>query len=79
MQDKYNLGCSVIQGGNPMESVIINLMDNVLTDEDVKHINALEANHKIDDDLYATMNDIKLFFFKKGLKTGISMIDYCEK
>lgn len=79
MQDKYNLGCSVIQGGNPMERTMINLMDNVLTDEDVKHINSLEANHKIDDDLYATMNDIKLFFFKKGLKTGISMIEYCEK
>lgn len=62
-----------------MERTMINLMDNVLTDEDVKHINSLEANHKIDDDLYATLNDIKLFFFKKGLKTGISMIEYCEK
>lgn len=61
-----------------MEQAMLNLMDNVLTDEDVRHINTLESNHKIDDDLYATMNDIKLFFFKKGLKTGINIINYCE-
>lgn len=58
---------------------MINLMDNILTDEDIQYIINLERNHKIDDDLYATMNDIKLFFFKKGLKTGINIINYCEK
>lgn len=62
-----------------MEQAMINLMDNVLTEEDIRYINALEGNHKIDDDLYAIMNDIKLFFFKKGLKTGINIINYCEK
>lgn len=62
-----------------MEQVMINLMDNVLNEEDIRHINALEANHEINDDLYATMNEIKLFFFKKGLKTGVNIIDYCEK
>jgi hypothetical protein len=62
-----------------MEKEMINLMEGVFTDEDVKHISSLEASHKIDDDLYATMNDIKLFYFKKGLKTGIDMINYCEK
>jgi len=62
-----------------MEQVMINLMDNVLNEEDIRHINALEVNHEINDDLYATMNEIKLFFFKKGLKTGVNMIDYCEK
>lgn len=54
-------------------------MENVLTDEDIKYIGTLEANHKIDDDLYAAMNDIKLFYFKKGLRAGINIVDYCEK
>lgn len=58
---------------------MINLMDNVLTDEDIKYISSLEQNHEINDELYATMNDIKLFFFKKGLKTGINLVDYCER
>lgn len=62
-----------------MERAMINLMENVLTDEDIKHISTIEASHKIDDDLYAAMNDIKLFYFKKGLKTGINIVNYCEK
>ncbi|MEW9940005.1 hypothetical protein AB2T96_20870 [Clostridium butyricum] len=62
-----------------MEKEMINLMDNVLTDEDIKYISGLEQNHEINDELYATMNDIKLFFFKKGLKTGINLVNYCEK
>lgn len=62
-----------------MEQAMINLMDNVLTDEDVRYINTLESNHKIDDNAYAMMNDIKLFFFRKGLKTGINIVNYCEK
>lgn len=62
-----------------MEKTMINLMDNVLTDEDIKYISSLEQNHEINDELYATMNDIKLFFFKKGLKTGINLVDYCER
>lgn len=62
-----------------MEKAMINLLDNVLTEEDMKYIIGLEKNHEIDDDLYATMNDIKLFFFKKGLKTGINLVNYCER
>ena len=62
-----------------METTMLNLMEDVLTDEDIRHINSLEAEYEIDDDLYATINDIKLFYFKKGLKTGIDMLEYCGK
>lgn len=62
-----------------MEKTMINLMDNILTDEDIKYINALEARHKIEDDVYAMINDIKLFFFKKGLKAGVELLKFCDE
>lgn len=58
---------------------MINLMDNLLTDEDIRYINNLESKVNMEDDVYAVINDIKLYFFKKGFKSGISMINYCEK
>lgn len=54
-------------------------MDNLLTDEDIRYINNLESKVNMEDDVYAVINDIKLYFFKKGFKSGISMINYCEK
>lgn len=62
-----------------MEQVMIDLMDNLLSDEDIKYIKALESKCEIEDDVYAVMNDLKLFFFRKGFKSGISMLNYCEK
>ena len=58
---------------------MISLMENALTEEDMRFIGGLEGKFDINDDLYAIMNDIKLFFFKKGLKTGINIIKYCDK
>lgn len=62
-----------------MEQAMINLMDNILNDEDMSYINTLESKFNINDDMYAMINDIKLFFFRKGLKTGVNIINYCEK
>jgi hypothetical protein len=79
MQDKYNLGYSLIQGGITMEQAMINLMSNLLTEEDIRYISALESKCEIEDDVYSMMNDLKLFFFKKGFRSGINMLYYCEK
>ena len=62
-----------------MEQAMINLMDNLLTQEDIIYINNLESRFDIDDDVYAMINDIKLFFFKKGFKSGTEIINYCGK
>lgn len=61
------------------EMTMLKLMEDVLTEEDIKYINDLERKYDIDDDLYSAINEIKLFFFKKGVKTGIDIIKYCEK
>lgn len=61
------------------EMTMLKLMEDVLTEEDIKYINDLERKYDIDDDLYSAINEIKLFFFKKGIKTGIDIIKYCEK
>lgn len=61
-----------------MEQAMINLMDKILTDEDISYINTLESSYQIEDDIYAMINDIKLFFFKKGFKTGIDLLNFCD-
>lgn len=62
-----------------MEQLMIDLMENILTDKDRTFINGLESKFEIDDDMYDMMNDIKLYFFKKGFKSAISVINYCDK